>query len=50
MDVALEHGCAIRDPLTGMWAASEDFFYEDVLAARRKLGRLTIYNRDDCAR
>ena len=34
--IALEHGCAIRDPLSGDWSVGEsgDFTFGDVLAAR----------------
>lgn len=41
MDLALQHRCAARDPLTGEWSVSEsgDYFYDDVLRAREHLGR-----------
>ena len=41
MDLALEHYLVVRDPLTGEWSVSEtgEFGYDDVLRARKQLGR-----------
>jgi hypothetical protein len=35
MDLAAEHGCAVRDPASGEWRVSPsgDFTYDEVLAA-----------------